>query len=216
MRKRFLIWLMRTRLFRWFMKDVIWWIRWSLYYATIRGSAYHQGYRHLTPGHIVLTVDRKKLTSLLIPGEMTHAALCVGLVRDGAPYEIAEMTHTDYTKSHFFDICKEADRVVIMECVDFDADYVNAMTRRCFSLEGSKYDCEFSLGVEALYCSELIYQSDIGKRLLVSLEDLAGLGRPYISPDGLLFGANLVCIWDSDCKWTGWTGGQIRRAVKGA
>jgi hypothetical protein len=117
------------------------------------------------------------------------------------PYEIAEMTHTDYTKSHFFDLCKEADRVCILECVDFTPDYVEAMIARCLSFESARYDSEFTLGVEALYCSELIYQADFAKFLEVDLSDLAGLGRPYLSPDGIYQAENVRVVWDSINEW---------------
>jgi len=54
------------------------------------------------------------------------------------------------------------------------------------------------MGVKALYCSELVYQSDFERRLDVNLEDLAGLGRKYISPDGLYKAKNVRVVWDSD------------------
>lgn len=186
---------MQTQLYRWLLKHVVPFIRFTTYYTSLRGAKYHEGYKLLRPGHIVLTNDRKKLTSLLIPGEFSHAALCVG---KGEGWEIAEMTHEDFTKSYFFDLCKEADRVVILECPDFDDDYTKKVIQMCRSFENAHYDVEFNLGIESLYCSELIYQSDFERRLKLDLEDLAGLGRPYISPQGIYDCLNLKIIWDSD------------------
>ena len=42
--------------------------------------------------------------------------------------------------------------------------------------------------------------SDFEKRLDISLEDLAGLGTPYISPTGLLRAKNCDVVWDSDAE----------------
>ena len=197
--KRPLVWLMNTRFYEWLTLHVIPYIRLTTYYTSLRGRKYQEGYAKLQPGHIILTVDKKKLTSLLIPGDWAHAALCVGkksAVYDG--YEVAEMTHTNYTKSYFFDICKESDRVVILRCVDWDQAYTRKVIDKCRSFENAVYDTKFDFGVKALYCSELVFQSDFERRLDVKLDDLSGLGRQYISPDGLFKAKNVRIVWDSD------------------
>ncbi len=205
MRRRILVWLMNTGTYEWLLKHVIPYIRFTTYYTSLRGYKYRAGYEKLEPGHIILTLDKKKLTSLLIPGGFAHAALC--LTKLTAPvrpftsprdYEIAEMTHTDYTKSDFFDICKEADRVVLLECTAWDDQYTQDVIAKCQEFEDAVYDVKFAFGVKALYCSELIYQADFERRLQVNLEDLAGLGREYISPTGLFNAKNVRVVWDSD------------------
>lgn len=194
--KRILVWFMNTRAYSWLLKHVIPYIRFTTYYTSLRGAKYKAGYAKLRPGHIILTLDRKKLTSMLIPGGFAHAALCLN--KSVGSYEIAEMTHTDYTKSYFFDICKEADRVVILKCTAWDAEYTKKVIAKCRTFEGAVYDVQFAFGVKALYCSELIYQADFERRLQVNLEDLAGLGREYISPTGLFNAKNVRIVWDSD------------------
>ena len=196
--KKILVWMMNTDTYLWLLKHVIPYIRFTTYYTSLRGAKYQEGYKKLKPGHIILTIDKKKLTSLLIPGTFAHAALCLAKSDSPNVYEVAEMTHTDYTKSYFFDICKEADRVIILECVDWDEEYVQQVIAKCLEFEGAVYDVKFGFGVKALYCSELVYQSDFERRLNVNLEDLAGLGREYISPDGLYKAKNIKVIWDSD------------------
>lgn len=191
--KKLVLWMMTTRPYKWMLSHVIPYIRFTTYYTSFKGHDYHKGYKLLQPGDIILTHDRKKLTSLLIPGDLTHAALCVA--KDGQ-WEVSEMTHEDYRTSCFFDICKEATRVVIVRCKDWDATYIREIISRCKSYKYAKYDVQFSLGVEALYCSELVYESDFERRLDVNLEDLAGLGRPYISPLGLFKAKNAVIVWD--------------------
>ncbi len=198
MLKKILVWLMNTDVYAWLTLHVIPYIRLTTYYTSLRGAKYQAGYKLLKPGHILLSVDKKKLTSLLIPGEFTHASLCLSKNGDLDKYEVAEMTHTNYTKSYFFDICKEADRVVILECLDWDEEYIEKVVSKCLGFEDAVYDVKFGFGVKALYCSELVYQSDVEKRLQVNLEDLAGIGRQYISPTGLYKAKNVRVVWDSD------------------
>jgi hypothetical protein len=193
--KGFLIWLMGTRFYSWLLLSVIPYIRFTTYYTSFRGWKYHRGYPLLRPGDIVLCKDKKKLTSLLVPGIFTHACQCVDV---GSEWEISEMDHLGYVKSTFFDVCKESDRIVILRCNDYDADYTEKVIAKCKSLLGSPYNVEFKLGIPALYCSDLEYVSDIENRLQVSLEDLDELGRPYISPTGLYLAKNCTVVWDSD------------------
>jgi hypothetical protein len=189
-----------TKFFKWLLLHVIPYIRFTTYYTSLRGWKYHAGYKFLKPGHILLAKDKRKLTTVLIGGEFTHAALCVGLRSQGDFFEVAEMTHTNFTKSDFFDICKESDRVMILECIFFDPPYIEKVIEKCLSFHNATYDTAFQLGVEALYCSELVYQSDFEFRIGANLEDLAGLGRPYISPTGLLKAPNVKIVWDSDLE----------------
>jgi len=161
----------------------------------MKGKSFHKMYNLLRPGHIILTIDKKKLTTLLVPGEFSHAAFCVSKNKD---WEMSEMTHSHYTKSTFADVCFQSDRVVILECKNFDFTYSKKMIDKCKSFEDAKYDLQFQLGIEALSCAELIYESDFEKRLDVSLEDLAGLGTPYISPTGLYRAKNCDVVYDTD------------------
>ena len=192
LKNKFLIWFMDTKIYNYLLRHVIPYIRFSMYYTTFRGWKYHQGYKLLEPGDIILTQDKKKLTTLIIGGEYSHAALCVS--KDGI-FEVAEMTHTDYTKSCFFDICKESDKVAILRCPDWDTEYTQKVIDLCRTYEDAIYDNSFEFGVKSLYCSELVYQADFERRLKVSLEDLAGLGRDYISPFGLFKAENVDIIW---------------------
>ena len=192
LKNKFLIWLMETKLYNYLLLHVIPYIRFSMYYTSLRGWKYHQGYKLLKPGDIILTQDSKKLTSFVIGGEYSHAALCVS--KDGE-FEVAEMTHTNYTKSCFFDLCKEADKVALIRCKDWDKEYIQKVIAKCHTFKDAIYDNQFKFGMKTLYCSELIYQADFEHRLDVSLEDLMGIGRDYISPYGLFLAKNIEIIW---------------------
>ena len=107
LRRRLLIRVMNWSLYVWFLRDIFPYIRFGLYYTKLRGRDYQRGYEVLKPGDILLTRDDHKLSTLCIPGRYPHAALCVGRIKRGDPwdsYEIAEMLADGYTKSDFFDI----------------------------------------------------------------------------------------------------------------
>jgi len=197
--RKLLRWVTETKVYWWLLIHVIPYIRFSMYYTSFRGWKYHAGYLLLQPGDIILTKDSKKLTTLLIGGTWTHAAQCVG--KHGTSqypgFEIAEMTHHHFTRSHFFDLCKESDRVAIIRCWSYDPCYVGAVIEKCLSFKDAEYDVDFDLGVTQLYCSELVYQADFDRRLEVDLGDIAGLGTKYISPTGLWEAKNVDVIWDS-------------------
>lgn len=189
--------IMNTKLYAYLLKNVIPFIRFNMYYTAMRGWKYKRGYSLLNTGDIILTKDNWKLTSFLIPGEFSHAALCVdkGIY---TPFEIAEMTHENFSKSSFYDLCREADRVVIVRCRDWDDSYIKVVTSKCKSFDGTSYDIHFDLGVKSLYCSELVVQSDVENRLQVDYSDFVGIGREYISPMGLYLANNVEVVWDSD------------------
>lgn len=193
--RHIVFWLMETSFYRNVLKNIIPYIRFSTYYTKLRGRVYHRLYEKLEPGDVLLSLDRKKLTTLLIPGDFSHAAMCVDV---GSDWEVSEMTHNDYTKSTFFDICKESDRVVIMRLINSTHMETIDAIKRCKSFEGATYDVQFDLGIESLYCSELVYQSFKDNVLGASIDDLVGLGRPYISPTGIYRAKNLILIADSD------------------
>lgn len=151
----------------------------------------------LRPGDIILTDDKWKLTSMLIPGSWSHAALCVAKDDD---FEVAEMTHVNFTKSTFYDICSEATRVAILRCNDWDPVYAEKVIQACLQFSGVQYDVAFMPGPKALYCSELVYESDFERRLKVDTSDLAGIGIEYVSPDDLWEAGNIEVIWDSGQK----------------
>ena len=188
------LWFMQTNLYAWLVKKVIPYIRFTTYYTSMRGKIYHQVYDAIEPGHIILTIDKRKLTTLLIPGEWAHACVCVS--KDKA-FEVAEMTHTDYTKSTVADVCFEADRVVILECTKFNKTYTKKFIKKIKSFDGVPYDDQFELGIKALSCSELVWAGDFENRIDASLEDIAGLGRPYISPTGIYNAKNVKVVIDT-------------------
>lgn len=195
--KKLLLWFMQTDFYETLVLKVVPFVRFSTYYTSLRGNQYHAGYSLLKKGDILLTYDKHKITTVLVPGEFTHACFVTGDCRKGDEFEVVEMTHRNFTRSSFFDVMKESDRVVILRCVDFDDEYIEKMAQKALSFKDAKYDVMFDFNVKALYCSELVYQADFEKRLKVDISDLHGLGQEYLSPDGLYRTKNVAVVWDS-------------------
>jgi hypothetical protein len=169
-------------------------VRFTTTHGGIGGRKFWKMYEQLQPGDIVLSKDSKKLTTMLIPGVWSHAAVCVSKNKN---FEIAEMVSTGYKQTTFMDFCAEATRVCIIRGKKFDKYYVRTFINNTLSYRGTPYDQKFKIGVGALSCSELVYMADSEKRLECSLEDIAGIGRPYISPTGI-YHSEVEAISDSD------------------
>jgi hypothetical protein len=181
------------------MKHIVWRVRFSNWYGQINGIQYQIAYALLRPGDIILTTDKAKLTSYLIKGEWTHAALFVGkFLSNQNYYEVAEMTHKGFTKSMLFDLCKECDRFAILRPRTWDKDYIREVVlKNLKALEECEYDLKFDFDIKALYCSELIYQCDSWEKCRVDLSDFAGLGRQYVSPLAYWESPDVEIIYDS-------------------
>jgi hypothetical protein len=201
---------MDSWLYKSVLQKIIPFIRFSLYYTSFRGWKYHKGYALLQPGDIVLSVDTNKATSAIISKAtaaeggrkraLVHAGLCIS--KDGK-FEIAEMTHNNYTHSCFFDFCKEAERVVIIRCNEFTPEYIEKILipkATSDKFKAAKYNWAFRWTSEDLYCSQLIYRADAAHKMDVDIGDLIGLGVPYISPEGLYNMKNGTKVWDSDSE----------------
>lgn len=186
--KSLLSWCMTTRIYLWIVRDILSWVRISCSHTRLTGKKYLEGYKLLKPGYIILSTDESRISSFLTPGDLDHAALCIC-----DDYEVGEMTHLGYTKSTFFDICHTSDRVVLLECLDWDEEYTKKVVEKCKSLVGTQYDFQFSPGDITLYCSELIPTCDIENRLKWHYR-LDG----FILPQDIYNLENIHVVWDSN------------------
>jgi len=196
-RRGLLVRAMESVAYRWGMRWIVPRIRFTWKHASLPLWKILRGHKLLKPGHIILTTSHWQLTSMCIPGKLTHAAMCVGIHAEGAEYEVAEMVAAGYRKNDWPGVC-QASRVVILECDAWDKDYTRRVVLTCKSFNGTPYDPLFAFGVKALYCSEMIWASDFARRLEASVSDLMGLGSAYVSPQDLFDAKNVTVIWDSD------------------
>lgn len=191
---------MRWRLYRWITHRVVPKIRLSWGYTGMSEAAFWDGEWHWQPGDIILTSDRAKLSTKLIPGTFPHAMLAVGkkLPELGVGHGgfIAQMTSKGYSEIGWYETCKESDRVLICRCRDWDYRYVTrVVVPTCRSFANKQYDLAFELTRQSLYCSELIYQADPERRLQLNMTDV--LGMPMVLADDLLAAENVDVVWDS-------------------
>ena len=194
--RRLLMKMTQTKAYHFFMKSILPYIRFTMYYPSFPGSQYHKASLLVRAGDIILCKDNRKLTTALIGGIYSHAGMC--FVSNDSIIIVADFSHIDGQRRTFFDLCKESDDICILRCRDFDDQYIAQVVLRASDLiKSTPYDLSFELGVKALYCSEFIYEADFERRLQVSLEDLAGLGVPYISPTGLYLAKNVDIVYES-------------------
>jgi hypothetical protein len=175
------------------------------------GSLERKGYVFIQPGDMIFAVDNKKVVAKII-GNATkdlgkvkplfvpsHAALFINKDRTSG-FEIAEMTMRGFTRSTWEDVTREATRIVIGRCIDFDDAYIeDILIPKVMTFTEKKYDERFIMGEDTLACSELNYFADVERRLQADIEPLIGK-NPYITPVGLLLAPNLKIIWDSDAE----------------
>jgi hypothetical protein len=182
-------------------------IRFTTYYPRFPRFKFQIFYSEVQVGDILLTVDYRKLTSILIPGDWSHAAIVVG--KGKGLIEVVEMTHKGFYETDLHKVCSESERVRIKRVVD-PRWGVDKFITNVWKHKGSKYNYAF-LAKEKLdprnkngdkihptnYCSQLVTQADEDNILDVNWDDLMGLGVPYISPDGLDKGKNLITVYDT-------------------
>lgn len=140
--------------------------------------------KEMQEGDFLLSKSRYNITNWIIGGDFSHASVVVK-DPDSGKLMIAEMTANDFdlvTVDHF---CQFSTRIALLRLKDRKLGYPAKVAEKALSFQDCQYDCNFKLGVEALYCSELAYQSDYERRMQADLTDLVGLERPYISPDGI-------------------------------
>jgi len=191
--RRIVLFLMQTRAYRYLMRYVVPKIRFSTSYGHLTGKHYKHISDMIEPGDVIQVSDPWKLTGLLIPG-WDHSELVlddegnsVGCHAEGLRYSL------------LFDTLKECKEVRILRCKDrawaefaalngaelFERNKINPIT----------YDLMFSLGVEALYCHELIMFCY--PMIRFDLSDAAGLGLPYLSALGIAENEAFQLVFDS-------------------
>ena len=183
----------RTWLYRWLMWYVVPHVRVSVCHTSMTSRKYRHGVMQMRRGDIILTTDNRALSTICVPGTHTHALLCI----NRSERMCAEMTHSGYGEIHVAKAFFHASRVVILRCPDWDESYIDRVVTKCRSFAGTKYDTQFDLDPDEIYCSELPWQSDVEGRLLVVPSRAWGTGQLVVTPDNLA-AANVDVVFDSD------------------
>lgn len=145
---------------------------------------------NMKPGDMILSKRAFYLTNLLIGGKYSHGAVVLEY------NQIAEMTASNFEVVDINKFCEGATSIALLRFKNYDDLYGNKVAAMALSFADAKYDTDFKLGVEALYCSELCYQSDFERRMKADLTDLVGMGRAYISPVGVYEADGLELIYE--------------------
>ena len=144
-------WLLRMRWVRYFIDHVLGAVRFSTKYGRLSGDRFEVLVKYLRPGNTLLYTDHARLTSYFIPGKWSHAAIYAG---DG---KVVEMVTSGWRTSHLFDLCREADEILVLG--------TSLSLARAYEAKGIKYDYEFEHGDRELYCSELVAWCDVSREL---------------------------------------------------
>lgn len=133
------------------------------------------------PGDLIFSLDRSKLSSLLIPGKWEHVAI---VASNEVELEIIEAVPIHgVRKIAFYDFLKTADEVMLMRRSAHRQGDEESAVRWAVAFMGMKYDTNFERGPEALYCAELV--ADCYTKAKFDWSDLWGIGMQYLSPDGV-------------------------------
>lgn len=104
----------------------------------------------LKPGDVVLVGGKRRFSSLVIRGPVTHAMLYIGSRR--FIHAVVDGTEIDSLHAVF---C-EYDTMAILRAIDVDKKKIKEALKYALRLVGVPFDFEFNNNPEAIYCSELI------------------------------------------------------------
>lgn len=193
--RKTLIWILSQKTVQIVVLKVLPKIRFSTSYALLGWADYTSISLNARPGDIILSVDKSKLTSLLIPGYWSHVGLVVKNDHDQDGVLIVEAVPPAVRETSLFDFCKCADEVMVLR-PDVTNDVVEQAVFRAKYNIGREYDGLFKYGPTALYCAELISYCFL-QSVKFDWSDLWGVGYPYLSPDGVADGEPLTVIFHS-------------------
>mgnify|MGYP000848191849 CR=1 FL=1 len=113
------------------------------------------------PGDIILTYESGRPTSRLIPGPLDHAAIVTNAmtVMEAVPDKFVNDRNLGGVREVKLEpFLYRKNQYVIIRPVYLDKENVNmAAARHSFFYQGRRYDHQFNIDNENIYCSELVY-----------------------------------------------------------
>ena len=150
----------------------------------ITGKHYYALRDQITPGSIILTRTQGELTTILIPGYWTHAAIYVGIV-DGVE-TVVEAVGSGVRKVDLVSFLTSKDDIAVMVPCFCGNDVMQLAAKSCLAQVGKDYDYEFDWEMgnqKAFYCAELPYWGYLQNLHDMPFELKDTLGEPTIKPD---------------------------------
>lgn len=194
-RAKVVAWLLQTRVMLFFLRYIIP----NIKFIHAPGPAWivrEQFRTKMQVGDILVSKSRFALTNLIIGGKFSHAAVVIS----SEPDQIAEMTHKDFDVVGIKEFSENTTRIALLRFKQAPKWYAKQFAKNAMRFQDKRYDAKFTLGVEALYCSELLFQSDDEHRMGADTSDLVSLGTPYLSPDGVYQAKGLQVIFEWEDK----------------
>lgn len=178
-------WVMSTWVMQWVIKFVVPKVRFTVTPPRMNSGQYSAFEQSIQPGDLVFSVDRAKLSTVLIGGSWAH----VGIV--DSDKMIVEAHFPKSRRIHPAEFCFTSDVVALARP---ESTWVaEKLARRAKNLIGYPYDTFFQEGDRALYCSELVKQADYENELGFSPDADAGYDRTkIIKPDDLYMAENII------------------------
>lgn len=192
--RRALIWAFSKKAVQIIILKVLPKIRLSTGYALVGWSDYMAVSIRAQPGDIIFSVDKSKLTSLLIPGYWSHVGIVVKNDHDQDGVMIVEAVPPEVRETSLFEFCKCADEIMVLRPDVTNEVREQAIFRAKYNI-GREYDACFKIGPAALYCAELISYCFL-QSVKFDWSDLWGLGYPYLSPDGVADGEPMAVVYE--------------------
>lgn len=171
---------MQSKFYEFFLRHVVPRLRWP---EGLPMMIRLNSMQWLEDGDLVLVRTKKSLGAKLIPGLWDHLLV---YTNHAPKFQFVEMIAHGWNEVDYKHVFNDCDGICILRPkLPWSKKYINIFRRKCLSFKGCKYDNQFTLGIKTLYCFEMAYQSDVEHKLNFNLEDLAGLGRPYLSGNGI-------------------------------
>ncbi len=191
-RRALLFGLMETRFWAWVLKNIIRKLRVPWEAPRMTAAKYRAVWAAARPGAILLGTKAGWLANKLTPGLTSHGALFLGYNR------VAETTGEGDTTIDLMDFCFHYSRIIVGECTDWDAAYINGtILPESAKLEGTEYDHAFKPGKKRVYCFERIELVDTEGRLKIQHELLFGK-RKLVTGDSIMNADNFEVVCDTD------------------
>lgn len=168
----------------------------------INGLVFQKIAPQLKPGSVFVTKIRGDLTSFIIPGFWSHAAIFTPTKAQYGEF-VTEAEGPGVIKTDLITFLTSKDEVMVLE--PYVPDYVKARAAEIAETQLGKpydYDLDFSMSDEkAFYCSELVWWSyaqackefNVPCPFIPQIE----LGVETISPDNIANSANFHVVFDS-------------------
>ena len=170
----------------------------------ITGKEYYKALPFLKPGSILLTKIRGDLTSLIIPGYWSHAAIYAPQTLGNINEFVIEAEGPGVVRTDLVSFLLSKDYFMILEPVGIPDEVMGAAADLAVKQLGKPYDYELEFKLanpDSFYCSCLVwwsYASSCSKfKFPCPFVPKMELGVETISPDNIAQSRNFVIKYDS-------------------